>query len=509
MPGLTYIDTRGRNASCPDFGEVIRRGTAPGGGLYVPEHLPRFEPGELLEPVPLPYPERAGFVLERFATSLPTARLEAAVAAAYGSQWDHPAVTPVVEGRDGLHLLELWHGPTGAFKDVALQLLPHLLSAVLEPPEAGGDRGGDLLILTATSGDTGGAALAGFADHPRVRLAVFFPQEGVSEFQRRQMVSSPGRNVTVVGVRGHFDDCQRLVKGVLGDAGFAARLHREHGLSLSSANSINWGRLLPQIVYYAGAWADLAARGALPPDGRVDVCVPTGNFGNILAAWYARRMGVPIGRLLCASNDNHVLSDFLAGGVYDLTGRILLPTPSPAMDILVSSNLERLLFDMSGDGKRIRGWMAELASTGRFTVDPATCDGLREVFTGDWVSAPECLATIREVWEARGRLLDPHTAVAWRVAERHRGSNPVLVVGTAHWAKFAPDVLRALRGEPPNRRLPSSEEDPFGALAAVQALTGDLPLPPALTALADRPVRFERAIEATPEAVQAFLQDSF
>ncbi len=507
MSILHYRDTRGGDSSRPTFADVILTGTAPGGGLYLPERLPTLPVETLATLAGQSYPDRVGWLLELFATGLDATQVHDAVTAAYGGSFSDPAVAPVVTVDTDLHLLELWHGPTGAFKDLALQLLPRLTTLILDQARNAGRPDEDLLVLVATSGDTGGAALAGFADRPSARVAVFYPEHGTSTLQRLQMVTQPGENVLVCGVRGDFDDCQRAVKAAFADHALVDRLREEAGLRLTSANSINWGRLLPQVAYYLSAWTDLVARGALPAGTGFDVCVPTGNFGNLLAAWYAHRMGVPILRLLCASNDNRVLSDFFATGVYDLRDRRLMNTPSPAMDILVSSNLERLLFEATGDPDRVAGWFEELGKQGRFEVDPETRRHLASCFQGDWVDAAECLRTIREVWERHGRLIDPHTAVAWRVAERHRGHAPMLVVGTAHWAKFAPDVLRALEGRPPGRDQAAGEDDPFAAITAVQEMTGGVPVPPALTALAGRPVRFDRVIEATPEAVQAILLD--
>jgi threonine synthase len=505
MSILRYRDTRGGDESGPTFGEVILTGTAPGGGLYVPERSPTLPVDTPNTLVGRSYAERVGWLLELFATGLDPSAVRQAVTGAYTGSFTDPAVTPVVTVDTDLHLLELWHGPTGAFKDLALQLLPRLMTLALGQVRNAGRPAEDLLVLVATSGDTGGAALAGFADRPSVRIAVFYPEHGTSALQRLQMVTQPGGNVLVCGVRGDFDDCQRAVKAAFADQELAERLREGVGLRLTSANSINWGRLLPQVAYYLSAWTDLVARGALPAGTGFDVCVPTGNFGDILAAWYARRIGVPILRLLCASNDNRVLSDFFTTGFYDLRDRKLMNTPSPAMDILVSSNLERLLYEVTGDPDRVAGWFEELGRQARFEVDPETRRHLASYFLGDWVDAAECLRTIRSVWECHGRLIDPHTAVAWRLAERHRGRAPMLVVGTAHWAKFAPDVRRALCGEPPVSGSGAEGEDPFAAIASVQELTGGVPVPPALSALAGRTVRFDRVVEATPEAVQAIL----
>ena len=312
----------------------------------------------------------------------------------------------------------------------------------------------------------------------------------------------------VFGVRGNFDDCQSAVKEAFNDGEFNRWLHDCKKLRLSSANSINWGRLLPQIVYYASAYVDLAAQGALKAGELVDVCVPTGNFGNILAAFYAREIGVPIDRLLCASNENDVLADFLNTGIYDISGRPFVNTPSPSMDILISSNLERLLHRLAGP-EAVRTWMADLARTKRFEVDPATFQALGGILSGGSVTNDESLATIRRVWREAHYLLDPHTAVAWSLAERMRGERPMLVVSTAHWAKFGADVLKALRGIPYAGALSA---DPVhstgtGLLAKVLEIAqGCSPVPRGLTGLDEQPERFLHVVDAGRDGVESAVR---
>ncbi|MDP2401371.1 MAG: threonine synthase, partial [Actinomycetota bacterium] len=434
-----YIDTRGLDTTRPTFSSAVVKGIAEGGGLYVPERLPEFTLEEILAFASWPYPRRAAAIFTRFGVDMSSERTDALMAQAYGCQWDDERVAPVVEVRPDMHVLELWHGPTSAFKDMALQCMPLFFSESIDLLRARGEAREDYLILVATSGDTGKAALEGFADRDHTRIAVFYPVEGVSDIQRKQMVTQLGDNVMVYAVRGNFDDCQNAVKAAFADEAFNDELQRRHGVRLSSANSINWGRLLPQIVYYVSAYADMVASGGVKPGEPMDVCVPTGNFGNILGAYYARLMGVPIGRLICASNENNVLSDFIATGVYDISSRAFVTTPSPSMDILISSNLERLLYHLAGP-ERVREWMGRLAEEGRFQVDRDTFAAMRELFTGDWVSNDDALATVRRVFDETGYLMDPHTAVAWEVAERTVGEDPILVVSTAHWAKFAADV---------------------------------------------------------------------
>lgn len=507
---IRYTDTRGLVERPRTFSETILEGIAPGGGLFVPERLPRLATGEVLALAALPYAERASTVLGAFGLDVAGDEIARICAAAYGPAFDDPRIAPVRDLGGGRFLLELWHGPTLAFKDMALQVMPRFFShALARARDEGNDPHGrpprEYLILVATSGDTGAAALDGFADRERTRIVVYYPDAGVSALQERQMTTRPGRNLAVFRVDGDFDACQTAVKAVFDDAAFGRELAESHDLALSSANSINWGRLLPQVVYYLSACADLLANGSLAPGAALDVCVPTGNFGDILAAYYAKRMGAPIGRLLCASNTNNVLADFIASGMYDIGGRALVRTPSPSMDILVSSNLERLLADLAGDPARIRDWMADLRGAGRFALDDETHRRLRAEFAGDWVDNAACLQTIAEVHRERGILLDPHTAVAWRVADRLAGDDPVLVVGTAHWSKFAADVTRALEGLPPDAPMPGGPAE-LALLDRVTKLAPGASVPPRLRAVLDRPVRFYERVAGTREGVEASLR---
>ena len=503
---ITYRDTRGAIDRPRTFTEAILEGIAPGGGLFVPERLPRFTVEQIVALADVPYHARAAAVYEAFGLDVSAAKTREIAAKAYGPTFDDPEVAPVREVAPGRHVLELWHGPTLAFKDMALQCMPLYFGEALEQAHAKGATDLDFLILVATSGDTGVAALNGFADRAHTRICVYYPDAGVSALQELQMVTQPGDNLTVFRLGGDFDDCQSSVKAVFDDAAFSAELAERHQLSLSSANSINWGRLLPQIVYYLSGYADLAARGAVAAGDLVDVCVPTGNFGNILAAWYAKDMGAPIGRLLCASNSNNVLFDFLSSGVYDIAARSLVKTPSPSMDILISSNLERLLYDLTGDPARIAGWMKDLRETGRFAVDDATRDRLRGSFAGAWVDNDTCLGVIGRVQREQGYLLDPHTAVAWEAAERLAGDAPVLIASTAHWSKFAADVVRGLTGVPAGARLPGAADD-LEFLDRVVDLATGATVPPQLRAVRARPRRFDARVEAGREPVETSLRE--
>ncbi len=501
----TYEDTRGGDRSRPSFTDVIVQGIAPGGGLYVPETFPEFDPDEVLGFSRLPYWQRAATVFERFGVDVPRQRIDALMQDAYGAQWDDSRVAPVVEVTADMHVLELWHGPTHAFKDMALQCMPRFFSEAVHTRREGGLELDDYLILVATSGDTGKAALEGFADRAHTSIVVFYPAGGVSDIQRLQMVTQRGENVGVFGVRGNFDDCQNSVKAAFSDESFAEELHSRHGLRLSSANSINWGRLLPQVVYYASAYADMVASGGVIAGRPMDVCVPTGNFGNILGAYYARRIGVPIEHLFCASNENNVLTDFINTGVYDIAGRDFVKTPSPSMDILVSSNLERQLYALCGSATSVRGWMRDLRETGRFQVDRDTFAQMRSLYAADFCSNDDSFATIKRVWDEDAYLLDPHTAVAWEIAERLRSANPVLVVATAHWAKFGTDVYKALRGLAYTEPLPADASALSGValLAKVQDLAPSAAcVPRSLAELEEREARFASVVDAGRKGVE-------
>ena len=504
-----YRDTRGLDEARLAYTDVVMKGIAPGGGLYVPEALPWISLPEIVEFAEMPYWRRAAVIFSRFQVDLPRHSVDYLMKQAYGEQWDDPRIAPVVEVVAGMHVLELWHGPTSAFKDMALQCLPLFFGAAVQRKHERGVLQDDFIILVATSGDTGKAALEGFADSAHTKIVVFYPVDGVSDIQRKQMVTQHGGNVAVFGVRGNFDNCQSAVKAAFADETFAAELHDKHHLLLSSANSINWGRLMPQIVYYVSAYADMVASGGVKPGEPMDVCVPTGNFGNILGAYYAKQMGVPIGRLICASNENSVLADFIATGFYDISERGFVVTPSPSMDILISSNLERLLYHLAG-AEAVRGWMAELAENKRFQVDPETFKAVRELLVGDFVSNDDSLATVKRVWEESGYLMDPHTAVAWEVAERLQGDAPVLIVSTAHWAKFGGDVLKALRGVAYAVPLPAEYDGQTGVelLARVQEIaTEGACVPKALAELDAAEVRFGDVVDAGRDGVESAVRE--
>ena len=504
---MKYYSTRDKNVSL-SAAEAVKMGLSRDGGLLTPTQIPQIDRAFLERLIPMEYAQRAAKVMALYLTDYSEEELLTFSRNAYGpAQFDDPIAAPVRKVEDGLYCLELWHGPTSAFKDMALQMLPQLLSAALR--KTGEKR--TACILAATSGDTGKAAMAGFADVPQTCIQVYYPKDGVSPVQERQMVTQEGENVDVRAVIGNFDDAQAGVKRIFSDEAVRAELDKR-GYFLSSANSINWGRILPQVVYYISAYCDLVRDGALTMGDKVNFCVPTGNFGNILAAWYAKQIGVPIERLLCASNDNRVLTDFINTGTYDISDREFILTSSPSMDILVSSNLERQLFELTGrNGEAIRQWMADLADARCFRVDAETFRRVRENFSADSVDNATCLATIREVLDAHDYLLDPHTAVAYAAAQNLRGENPVLIASTAHWAKFGNNVYRALHGIEPSGELPADVAALTGCELnkLIAEETGKHHIPAGLANLDTMQVRFTEVIdndvEAIEDAAEAFL----
>ena len=457
--------------------QAIAQGLSEEGGLFVPESFPQVDVKALCG---LDYPAMAAAVLREYLTDYDPAFLAGAAAATYGDAFGGKAgyLAPV-EG--DTWALELWHGPTCAFKDYALQLMPKLL---VEAKRNLG-RTEKTLILVATSGDTGKAALDGYHDIPGVEIAVFYPTGGTSEIQRLQMATQEGANVAVYAVRGNFDDAQTGVKRVFADKEIAARL-AQRNICLSSANSINWGRLAPQIVYYFAAYAQLLKAGKIAFGDEVDFCVPTGNFGDILAGYYAKQMGLPVGRLVCASNQNNVLTDFLRTGVYTAR-RAFYKTSSPSMDILVSSNLERLLWHVTGSDAEVAGLMDQLNREGSYTVRPETLAAIQGTFACGWSSEEEVAAEIRTRWERDGYLCDTHTAVAFHVAgQQKRAGVPMVVLSTASPFKLPRSVLAALGHAAP--------ENDFEAMQALEQATGRT-APASLAGLRQKPERFDAVID--------------
>ena len=457
--------------------QAIAQGLSDEGGLFVPERFPQVDVRALCQ---LDYPTLAAAVVSEYLTDYSKDFLAEATRTTYGEAFGGKAgyLAPV-EG--DTYALELWHGPTCAFKDYALQLMPKLLVEAKKNLS----RTEKTLILVATSGDTGKAALDGYHDIPGVEIAVFYPTGGTSEIQRLQMATQEGANVAVYAVRGNFDDAQTGVKRVFGDKTIAAKL-AERNIRLSSANSINWGRLVPQIVYYFAAYAQLLKAGKITFGDEVDFCVPTGNFGDILAGYYAKQMGLPVGRLVCASNQNNVLTDFLSTGTYTAK-REFYKTTSPSMDILVSSNLERLLYHVTGSDAEVAGLMKSLNETGSYTVRPETLAAIRESFDCGWSSEEQVAGEIRARYEKDGYLCDTHTAVAFHVAaQKKRDGVPMVVLSTASPFKFPRSVLEALGHTAP--------ENDFEAMQALEEATGRT-APASLAALRQKAERFSTVID--------------
>lgn len=461
--------------------QAIAQGISREGGLFVPESLPAITPEELAQLCKLPYAQRATAVLSKFLSDFTPEEVAACTEAAYSvPRFRTPAIAPLHELEEGVHILELWHGPTCAFKDMALQILPHLMRVSAGKTAAGKD----IVILVATSGDTGKAALEGFRDAPHTKILVFYPEDGVSPMQKLQMTTQEGENVSVCAIRGNFDDAQTGVKTIFTDSAIAAELE-EHGMMFSSANSINWGRLVPQIVYYISAYCDLLSAGKIAMGDPINVAVPTGNFGNILAAYYAKKMGLPIARLICASNRNKVLTDFIQTGTYD-RNRDFYTTTSPSMDILISSNLERLLYDLSGQNdEEIRRLMEELGRVGRYTVSDTVREMMQGLFAGGSCNDTQAAHTIADTFEKYGYLCDPHTAVAVHVYDNYRretgDTTPTVIASTANPYKFSASVLEALGGE--------NTGDEFDKVDSLQIMTG-CAVPSPLAGLKGKAPRF-------------------
>lgn len=483
---MDYVSTRNKAARVT-AAYAIANGIAPDGGLYCPTGFPALAAEDWEALAGMDYKGRAACILGKFLTDFSAEELADYAAKAYADEKFGGADTaPVVALGGGRHMLELWHGPTCAFKDMALQMLPYLLTASLR--KTGETR--TACILVATSGDTGKAALDGFHDVAGTKIMVYYPVDGVSPMQKLQMVTQEGGNVEVVAIRGNFDDAQSAVKRIFTDEKTRGELDRD-GMMLSSANSINWGRLAPQIAYYVSAYCDMVKSGAVKMGEKINICVPTGNFGNILAAYIAKKMGLPVNKLLCASNRNNVLTDFFKkGGAYD-RNRDFYTTTSPSMDILISSNLERLLFFASDyDDKLVAELMDKLARGGSYQVAKDVFAKIDADFDAGCCDDRAAAETIRTLWETEHYLCDTHTAVAVRVYEDYRArtgdETPVVIASTASPFKFCRSVIEALGG--------TLEKDDVTQLDVLTALTG-VPAPAPLAALAGRHPRFERVVD--------------
>ena len=478
---MKFISTRNDKISVTGS-EAVVKGLSTEGGLFVPGEFPQITQSEWAQLADMDYPERAALIIGKYLPELAD-KLGEYTAAAYSRFDGDPA--PVVMLDDQLGTLELWHGPTHAFKDIALTLLPYLMTGskkLLGKTER-------TLILVATSGDTGKAALEGFKDVEGTDIIVFYPSDGVSDLQKLQMMTQKGDNVFVAAIKGNFDDAQSAVKRIFTDKEMEKAL-AENGFALSSANSINFGRLVPQITYYVSAYLDLLNAGEIVEGEKINFVVPSGNFGNILAGYYAKQMGLPVGKLICASNCNNVLTDFITGGKYDIR-RPFHKTTSPSMDILISSNLERLIFELSGrDSELTASRMKSLSANGTYEISESELDALKESFYADWTDEEEVAQTIAHWFDETGYIMDTHTAVAMRVYEKYyeqtADDSKTVVVSTASPYKFVNSVLKAIGAD--------KGKEGYDALIDLEEETA-LPLPESLSELPSLEKRFTTVIE--------------
>ncbi len=482
---MYYMSTRDASLRLKSA-EAIKKGLSQEGGLFVPCEIPALSQRDMSRLVDMSYIDRAKLVLRKYLTDFTAKQLSDCTEGAYGGgKFSSEKVAPVVKLDDSRYILELWHGPTCAFKDMALQILPHFMTTAMK--KTGEDK--TIVILVATSGDTGKAALEGFKDVDGTKIIVFYPGDGVSDMQKLQMMTQEGANVFVSGIEGNFDDAQNGVKRIFTDKAAEEEL-ASGGYALSSANSINWGRLVPQIVYYISAYCDMVKDGEINPGDAINVCVPTGNFGNILAAYYARKMGLPIKKFICASNRNNVLTDFIRTGEYD-KNRDFYTSVSPSMDILISSNLERLLFDVSGnDAQCVKSLMTELKEKGCYQLPAKMHEKITELFWGGCCDDYFTKERIWKTFQETGYTLDTHTAVAVDVYQQYvtetEDQTKTVIASTASPFKFNEAVLSAL-GE-------NAEGDDFTLLERLKEKSG-MEIPASLAALQDKEKRFEGVID--------------
>ena len=492
---VMYQSTRGKGEPVT-ASQAILKGLSEDGGLFVPTQIPALDVS-MDELSRMTYQETAYQVMSRLLTDFTEEELRTCINRAYDKKFDTDVIAPLKEA-DGAYYLELFHGPTIAFKDMALSILPYLMTTAARKNNVKNE----IVILTATSGDTGKAALAGFADVPGTRIIVFYPKHGVSPIQEKQMVTQKGANTYVVGITGNFDDAQTAVKKMFNDKELAAELSQA-GFQFSSANSINIGRLVPQIVYYVYAYAQLVKEGRIKAGEEINVTVPTGNFGNILAAYYAKNMGLPIKKLICASNDNKVLYDFFRTGAYDRNRDFILTT-SPSMDILISSNLERLIYRIAGEDAACNAsLMAALAGDGKYEITAEMKEKLGD-FYGNYATQEECAAQIRSLYEDTGYVLDPHTAVAAAVYNKYKeetgDTTKTVIASTASPYKFTRTVLSAMDEK-------YADMDDFALTEELEKISG-VKIPDAITKIRNAPVLHNIQCEkdGMKQAVMEFLE---
>lgn len=482
---MYYKSTRDSSVNITSA-EAIVQGISKDGGLFVPSEIPSISMDEIVKLGDMSYSERAAYIFAKYLTDFTDAEIRYCTDNAYSTKnFESENIAEISHLFEGTYVLELWHGPTCAFKDMALQILPYLLTTSAKKINI--DK--KIVILVATSGDTGKAALEGFADVPGTQIMVFYPEDGVSPMQKRQMTTQDGSNVAVCALKGNFDDCQTGVKNIFGDKEIAEKLEANK-LMFSSANSINWGRLAPQIIYYISAYATLVKDAEIKAGDKINIVVPTGNFGNILAAYYAKNMGLPVNKLICASNSNKVLTDFLTTGVYD-RNRDFITTISPSMDILISSNLERLLYIMTGyNDAQIREWFGQLSSTGRYEVSDDIKAKLKEEFSAGYCTDAETKDTIKRIFDKYSYTLDTHSAVAVKVYEDYKSATgdttKTVIASTASPYKFSASVLEAIEGK-------KSDLDEYDMIDKLHELSG-YDIPESLAALRTKPVRFSKVI---------------
>ena len=494
---MYYMSTRNADLKLKSA-EVIIKGLSEEGGLFVPCEIPKITKAELKKMADMSYIERANLVLKKYLTDFTDAEISACTEGAYGGgKFSSEKVAPVVKIGEGRYILELWHGPTCAFKDMALQILPHfMVTSIRKTGEAK-----TVVNLVATSGDTGKAALEGFKDVKGTKIAVFYPADGVSDIQKLQMITQDGKNVYVSSIKGNFDDAQSGVKAIFKNAKLNKEVEKA-GFSFSSANSINWGRLVPQIIYYISAYCDMVKDGEIELGDKINICVPTGNFGNILAAYYARKMGLPVNKFICASNVNNVLTDFIRTGEYD-KNRQFYTSVSPSMDILISSNLERLLFDICGnDAKRVSGLMNKLDKDGKYTLIKTMHKKITNLFWGGYCDDYFTKERIWKTFDETGYTLDTHTAVAVDVYEQYvketGDTTKTVIASTASPYKFGDTVLSALGTE--------NCGDDFEIIEKLNQKSG-MEVPASLVSLKGKKPRFKDVIEKTDmvKTVKDFL----
>lgn len=487
---MLYNSTRNSNVKV-NSAEAITQGISVEGGLFVPENIPVLSLDEIKAVGNMNYADRAAYVFSKYLTDFTEAEIHYCTDNAYSTKnFETESIAEIAHLFDGTYMLELWHGPTCAFKDMALQILPYFLTTSAKKINL--DK--KIVILVATSGDTGKAALEGFKDVEGTSILVFYPEDGVSPMQKRQMKTQEGGNVGVCAIKGNFDDCQNGVKAIFTDDEVKNQLENA-GLMFSSANSINWGRLVPQIVYYISSYAELVKDGEIELGEKINIVVPTGNFGNILAAYYAKHMGIPVNKLICASNVNNVLTDFINTGVYD-RNRQFYATVSPSMDILISSNLERLLYLMTDKNDEvIRDWFGKLSSEGRYEVTDDVKAKLADEFWAGFCSDDETKETISAVYGKYSYTCDTHTAVAVKVYEDYKkateDTTKTVIASTASPYKFSAAVLEALEGA-------ESDIDEYAKVDRIAELS-KLPVPAALADLKNKPLRFNDVIEKSDQ----------